>query len=198
MRKLFAVLAFLLFAPAAFANNTADGGVIVYGKADGKAPGWAIMMDKPAGWASDCCTYASAIGVNLVLYQGDWTGKPDRVIVLNVWSSAKPNIDADVQDDRKHYLQSDPGAKSEPFAVKNPKNITCEGVLYHGTDHIDDAVVFCDPGKATGIRYSWSVTIAVSDAKRQEVLDTFKQAVQSSMYMKYAQAPSSTSKAASH
>jgi hypothetical protein len=198
MRKFFIVLAFLFFAPVVFAGNATDGGVIVYGKAGGNTPGWALMTDKPAGWTSDCCTYASAIGVNLVLYQGDWTGKPDRVIVLNVWPAASPTMDADVQDDRKHYLQSDPGAKSEPFVVKNPKNITCEGVLYHGTDHIDDAVVFCDPGKVTGIRYSWSVTVAANDPKRQQVLDLFRQEVQGSMYMKYVQSSGSTSKAATH
>jgi hypothetical protein len=52
----------------------------------------------------DCCTYASAIGVNYVLYQGDWTGKPDRVIVLNVWPSKLPSLDVELQDDQQALL----------------------------------------------------------------------------------------------
>lgn len=192
MIRLLLALLLVASAPLAYAKDTQA--VMVYGKADGKAPGWAITTSVPQGWNNDCCTYAAAIGVNLVLYQGEWSGKPERVMVLNVWPSKFPTLAAEMQDDRQHYLQSDPRGKVDAFSVANPRSISCEGVLYHGSDHIDDAVVFCDPGERSGIRYSWSMTLNANDPKRQALLDAFKQVVQHSSYMTYVQGstPAST------
>jgi hypothetical protein len=185
-RLLFVLLVGTL-APSVFASEAGGQGVIVYGKADGKAPGWAIKTDLPNGWTNDCCTYAAAIGVNLVLYQGQWTGKPERVMVLNVWPAKLPTLATELQDDRQHYLQSDPHGKADGFQVRSPHAIACQGVLYQGSDHVDDVVVFCDPGEASGIRYSWSMTIRADDPNRQALIDTFKQVVQHSSYMTYVQ-----------
>jgi len=162
-----------------------DASVMVYGKPADNTPGWSIMTLLPAGWNKDCCTYATTIGANLVLYQGAWTGRPERVMVLNVWTATRPTLAADLQDDRQHYLQSDTHGKANPFPLKNPRAITCQGVLYQGSDHIDDVVVFCDPGKKSGIRYSWSMTVSAADPNRQALIDTFKQVVQDSVYMTY-------------
>ncbi|MGN6320503.1 MAG: hypothetical protein ACTHNE_02135, partial [Dyella sp.] len=149
----------------------------------------------PAGWNKDCCTYAKAIGVNLVLYQGEWTGKPERVMVLNVWPDRLPTLAAEVDEDRQHYLQSDAHGKADVFTVANPRAITCQGVLYRGSDHVDDAVVFCDPGKASGVRYSWSMTVGESDPNRQTLLATFKRVVEQSLYLKYQKpAPATVTK----
>ena len=196
MRRLAIWLCVLMLVPFARADDAK--GVMVYGKADGNAPGWAITTDSLPGWTQDCCKYADAIGVNLVLYQGDWTGKPDRVIVLNVWPAKLPSLDAELQADRTHYLQVDPTGKVTAFPVADPKAIECRGVLYQGTDHVDDVVVFCSPGKASGIRYSWSMTIAAADPQRQSMLDAFKHVVEHSSYMKYVAGPGSTDKAAAH
>lgn len=174
-------------APLVCAKSTDAQGVMVYGKADGKAPGWAISTELPKGWMQDCCTYAAGIGVNLVLYQGEWTGKPERVMVLNVWPAQRPTLAAEIQDDRQHYLQSDPHGRADGFAVANPSAISCQGVFYQGSDHLDDVVVFCDPGKASGIRYSWSMTLGATDPNRQALLDTFRQVVRHSSYMAYVQ-----------
>ena len=160
-------------------------GVIAYGKVDGNAPGWGISTSTPAGWTADCCQYARAIGVNLVMYRGEWTGEPDQVIVLNVWPRKLPTLEAEWQDDRKHYLQRDPAGKFQPFAVQTGKSMTCNGSLYQGSDHVDDVVVFCDPGEPTGIRLSWSMTLAANTANRQQALDQFRQVVEHSSYMVY-------------
>jgi hypothetical protein len=157
------------------------------GKAEAVAPGWTITTDLPKGWNKDCCTYAAAIGVNLVLYQGEWTGKPERVMVLNVWPSKLPALSAELQDDRQHYLKSDPHGVAADFSMADPHGIGCQGVLYHGSDHVDDMVVFCDPGKQSGIRYSWSMTLSASDPNRQALINTFKQVVQHSAYVSHLQ-----------
>ena len=196
MRRLTVLLCVSMLVPLAIADDAK--GVMVYGKADGNAPGWAITTDALPGWTQDCCKYANAIGVNLVLYQGDWTGNPDRVIVLNVWPAKLSSLDAELQDDRKYYLKVDPAGKMSLFPVIDPKAIECRGVLYQGADHVDDVVVFCDPGKVSGIRYSWSMTIAATDPQRQPMLDAFKQVVEHSTYMKYVAGPGSTGKAAAH
>jgi len=159
-------------------------GVMIYGKADDGTPGWAVLTDLPAGWTQDCCTYARAIGVNAVLYQGEWTGKPERVMVLNVWTAKKPTLDADLEADRKDYLTRDHTAKVGMLAINNA-SISCKGYLYQGSDHFDDVVVFCDPGKASGIRLSWSMTVAANDPKRQELLSQFMQVAVNSKYLRY-------------
>lgn len=183
----------LLSAGTAMAAAPADTAVEAHGPADGNAPAWSISTAAPMGWTRDCCTYASAIGVNYVLYQGEWTGKPDRVMVLNVWPSKLDSLDAELQDDRKHYLQTDPAGKVNAFPVRNG-HMPCQGVLYSGTDHVDDVVVFCDPGKAAGIRYSWSMTLSAADPMRKPLLDAFKQVVEHSSYAKYVPAANVASK----
>jgi hypothetical protein len=166
-----------------------DASVMVYGKAGETAPGWSIMTLLPSGWNNDCCTYAAAIGASLVLYRGAWTGRPERVMVLNVWPAKLPTLDAELQDDRQHYLQSDAHGKANAFPLANPRAIACQGVLYQGSDHIDDVVVFCDPGKKSGIRYSWSMTVSATDPDRQALIDAFKQVVRDSVYMVYVSKP---------
>ena len=187
MTRRLLILLLCTLAPLASAKQADGQGVLVYGKADGQVPAWAIRTQLPAGWTDDCCKYAAAIGVNLVLYRGEWTGKPERVMVLNVWTAKSPTLAAEIQDDRQHYLHSDPHGKADAFPVASPSSIACKGVLYHGSDHVDDAVVFCDPGKASGIRYSWSMTVEASDPDRRQLLDAFKQVVQHSAYQAYAQ-----------
>lgn len=184
MRRLLVLLLSVLAAQA-YGKDSGAHTVMVYGKATSSGPGWAVMTELPVGWTNDCCTYASVIGANLVLYQGAWTGKPERVMVLNVWPARLPTLDAELQEDREHYLKSDSHGKVETFVVANPKTITCQGVLYRGSDHIDDAVVFCDPGKDSGVRYSWSMTVSETDPNRQALIGTFKRVVDQSRYMKY-------------
>lgn len=192
MRRMMVLLLGMLAAQA-YGKNTDAHTVMVYGGQDG--PGWAIMTELPAGWNKDCCTYAKAIGVNLVLYQGEWTGKPERVMVLNVWPDRLPTLAAELDEDRQHYLQSDAHGKVDAFPVANPRAITCQGVLYRGSDHIDDAVVFCDPGKQSGVRYSWSMTVNEADPNRQTLLATFKRVVEQSLYLKYEKpAPTTATK----
>lgn len=50
-------------------------------------------------------------------------------------------------------------------------------------------VVFCDPGKKSGIRYSWSMTVSATDPDRQALIDAFKQVVRDSVYMVYVSKP---------
>jgi hypothetical protein len=76
----------------------------------------------------------------------------------------------------------------------NGTAMSCDGVLYQGSDHMDDAVVFCDPGKATGIRLSWSMTVAAKDPQRASVLALLRQVVQQSTYAKYQRGDKSTSR----
>ncbi|HUB92060.1 MAG TPA: hypothetical protein VMA74_20220 [Dyella sp.] len=189
MRRLWLVLLLSVLAPWASAKSVPAQGVVVHGNADGNTPGWTISTHLPNGWTHDCCMYARGIGVNLVLYQGEWTGKPERVMVLNVWPAKQPTLAMEMQDDRQHYLQSDPHGKANGFPVTSPRAMACQGVLYQGSDHLDDVVVFCDPGKASGIRYSWSMTVSATDPQRQALLDTFKQVVQHSSYTTYVQGP---------
>lgn len=187
----------MLMAGAAMAAQPTSNVVDAHGVPDGNVPGWTIHTIAPDGWTKDCCTYASAISVNYVLYQGDWTGKPDRVIVLNVWPSKLPSLDAELQDDRKHYVQVDPAGTVSAYPIKNP-SMACQGVMYTGSDHVNDVVVFCDPGKAAGIRYSWSMTVGQGDPQSQAALGAFNQVVEHSTYVKYVPVPGSTSKAATH
>jgi len=163
-----------------------DRSVMVFGKADGDVPGWSVVTDRPDGWTQDCCMYAKAIGVNLVLYQGEWTGEPERVMVLNVWPSKLSSLEAELQDDRHHYLARDPSAKVETLGVDN-KFMACRGVHFEGTDHKDDLVVFCDPGLATGIRFSWSMTLAHDDPNKAELMAAFQGVVEHAKYLKYTE-----------
>ena len=155
--------------------------VLARGARDGKAPAWAIAVDSPPGWTRDCCTYARAIGVNAVLYQGQWSGKPQRVMVLNVWPRQLPGVAAEVQADRKRYLDLDPAGKTGSFAVRHP-GMACEASVYQGSDHVDDVLVFCDPGRASGIRLSWSMAFDHGDPARRALLDAFMQVVMASRY----------------
>jgi hypothetical protein len=160
--------------------------VTAYGKPDGAVPGWGVASVLPPGWAADCCQYAKAIGVNLVIYQGDWTGEPDRVMVLNVWPSKLATLADEWKADQAHYLKRDLLAKVDAFALKHP-SMPCHGLFYQGTDHIDDIVVFCDPGKLTGVRLSWSMTVPAADPQRQQVVAMFREVVGKSVYVKYRQ-----------
>ncbi|MFZ0871381.1 MAG: hypothetical protein WAM90_11745 [Rhodanobacter sp.] len=196
-----ASLSFMLLTIAAIAQAAAPARdparVAASGKPDGAIPGWSISTIAPQGWTADCCTYAKAIGVDFVIYQGDWTGEPDRVMVLNVWPRKLPTLAAEWQADQEHYLQHDPLAKVAAFPVSN-RAMDCHGLLYQGTDHIDDAVVFCDPGKAAGIRFSWSMTVAAGDAQRQHVTELFQRVIEKSAYMKSQPLPKPTDKAGQH
>jgi hypothetical protein len=182
VRLRFAV-ALLLGLCAAVARGTGTDDVLARGARDGKAPAWAIRVDSPAGWTRDCCTYAQAIGVNAVLYQGEWSGKPQRVMVLNVWPRALPSLAAEVQADRKRYLDLDPAGKASSFAVRHP-DMPCEASVYQGSDHVDDVLVFCDPGRASGVRYSWSMAFDAGDPTRRALLDDFMRVVMASRYQR--------------
>jgi hypothetical protein len=156
---------------AAPANN-----VLARGARDGAAPAWTIAVSTPGGWTRDCCTYARAIGVDAVLYQGDWSGNPQRVMVLNVSPRKLPTLAAEVQADRKRYRQHDPAGKVAGFAVRHPV-MPCEATVYQGSDHVDDVVVFCDPGQASGVRVSWSMAFDDGDPSRRALLHDFMQVV---------------------
>ncbi|MEO6800372.1 MAG: hypothetical protein ABI178_10590 [Rhodanobacter sp.] len=178
----------ILLVLAAVAQASPPDNVLAHGARDGDAPAWAIAVDTPAGWTRDCCAYARAIGVNAVLYQGEWSGKPQRVMVLNVWPRKLPSLVAELQADRKHYLELDPTGKASHFAVRHP-NMSCEGSAYEGSDHIDDVLVFCDPGKASGVRLSWSMSFDGNDPARRALLDAFMQVVVASRYQHYVAPP---------
>jgi hypothetical protein len=197
LRRLAMCAGMLIYAGVAMATGPVDASVQVQGAADGNVPGFTLNTAAPTGWTRDCCTYAKAIGVNYVLYQGEWTGKPERVMVLNVWPSKLATLDDELQDDRKHYLENDPHGSAAAFAVSNP-HMPCRGVLYAGSDHLDDVVVFCDPGKQAAIRYSWSMTVAEADPTRAQLLDAFKRVVERSSYATAATSAGSTHAAAPH
>lgn len=162
--------------------------VLAHGAADGSAPAWAVAVDTPAGWTRDCCTYARAIGVAAVLYQGEWTGKPQRVMVLNVWPRKLPTLAAEVQADRQRYRQRDPAGKAGSFPLRNP-HMPCVATLYQGSDRVDDVVVFCEPDAASGVRLSWSMAMDADDTTRRALLDHFMQVAVNSRYLRYLSAP---------
>jgi len=184
--RLCVALALLFCAALTWATDTGDD-VLARGARDGNAPAWTIAVVSPPGWTRDCCTYAQAIGVNAVLYQGEWSGKPQRVMVLNVWPRVLPSLAAEVQADRKRYRQLDPAGKTTSFAVQHP-HMACEASVYQGSDHVDDVLVFCDPGQASGIRYSWSMAFDDADPTRQALLDDFMRVVMASRYQRQADA----------
>lgn len=160
--------------------------VLARGMRDGDAPAWAIAVASPPGWTRDCCTYAKAIGVDAVLYQGEWTGKPERVMVLNTWSRKLATLADEVAADRKQYLQRDARGKATGLRIDNP-HMPCAGVLYQGSDRIDDVVVFCDPDRASGIRISWSMSFDDGDATRRPLLDAFMQVATDARYERDAE-----------
>jgi hypothetical protein len=186
-RRIRLALVLCAFATLAQAADRGDD-VLARGARDGNAPAWAISVATPAGWTRDCCTYARAIGVNAVLYQGEWSGKPQRVMVLNVWPRKLATLADEVQAGRKRYLQHDPAGKTATFAVRH-RAMPCEASVYQGSDHIDDVLVFCDPGAASGVRLSWSMTIDANDATRRALLDDFMQVVVATRWTKDAKAP---------
>jgi len=182
------LLALLLCAPLAALVAAPSGNVLAHGARDGKAPAWAIAVASPPGWTRDCCTYAKAIGVDAVLYQGEWTGKPERVMVLNVWPRKLATLADELATDRKQYLQRDEAGKATAIRIHNP-HMSCRGVVYEGSDRIDDAVVFCDPGAASGIRLSWSMSFADGDATQRALLDAFMQVATDARYLRYIEPP---------
>lgn len=151
------------------------------GKPDADIPGWIVQAPTPDGWTADCCTYARAIGVDLVLYQGEWTGEPDRVMVLNVWPRKLDSLDAELDADRKHYLDRDRAAKLARFPVRH-RSMPCQAQVFEGSDGVDDAVVFCEPAKASGIRLSWSMSFKDADPQRAALLETFMRVVVGTRY----------------
>jgi hypothetical protein len=162
--------------------------VLARGARDGQAPAWAVAVDTPPGWTRDCCTYARAIGVDAVLYQGEWSGKPQRVMVLNVWPRKLATLAAEVQADRTRYLQRDPAAKVTSFPVSH-RAMPCTATVYQGTDRLDDVVVFCEPEPASGIRLSWSMSFDDGDPARRALLDDFMRVVEASRYVRGAAVP---------
>ncbi|MHB1057424.1 MAG: hypothetical protein ACYC0F_06045 [Rhodanobacter sp.] len=180
-RRAWLVPALCLFAALAQAGD--NDGVLARGARDGNAPAWTIAAATPAGWTRDCCTYARAIGVDAVLYRGEWSGKPQRVMVLNVWPRQLATLADDVQADRKRYLQHDPAGRAGTFAVRHPR-MPCEASVYQGSDRIDDVLVFCDPGAASGVRLSWSMTIDDNDPERRALLDDLMQVVMATRWAK--------------
>ena len=181
-----------LLAVAGLAQASPPDHVLAHGARDGAVPAWAIALESPAGWTRDCCTYAKAIGVNAVLYRGEWTGKPQRVMVLNVWPRKLPSLAAEVQADRKTYLETDPLGKTSSFVVHHP-DMPCKASVYQGSDHIDDVLVFCDPGQASGIRLSWSMSFNDNDPTRRALIDTFMRVVVASHYQRYVAPPARAS-----
>jgi hypothetical protein len=174
------------FAAATWAGVApAPGDVLARGARDGDVPAWAISAASPAGWTRDCCTYARAIGVDAVLYQGEWTGKPQRVMVLNVWPRKLATLQAELDADRKHYLQRDPAAKARSFPVPHAA-MPCRATVYEGSDRVDDVVAFCDPGKDNGIRLSWSMSFDDGDPRLRPLLDDFMRVVVASHYLRGA------------
>jgi hypothetical protein len=189
MRRAWLMWVLCLFTVQAQAAMSADNNVLAHGARDGNVPAWTIAVDTPAGWTRDCCTYARAIGVDAVLYQGEWSGNPQRVMVLNVSARKLPTLAAEVQADHKRYLQHDPAGKVSGFAVRH-RTMPCEATVYQGSDHVDDVVVFCDPGEASGIRLSWSMAFDHADSSRRALLDDFMQVVVATRWTRDSAVPS--------
>jgi hypothetical protein len=187
-RHWLAVLAVLGLGMTSVQVAAKDQPLLAHGAADAGAPAWAVVVSTPAGWTRDCCTYARVIGADAVLYQGEWSGKPQRVMVLNVTERKLPTLAAEVQADRKRYQQRDPHGRVGGFSVRNPA-MPCQASVYQGSDHIDDVVVFCDPGKASGVRLSWSMAVDADDASRRALFDDFMRVVVASRYQRYAASP---------
>jgi hypothetical protein len=179
-----ALVACVALAHAGSADNAPGGPPLAHGARDGDAPAWAVTTEAPIGWTRDCCTYARAIGVDAVLYRGEWSGKPQRVIVLNVSPRKLPTLADEIQADRTRYRQLDPAVKLTPLIVRH-RAMPCQATMYQGSDHVDDVVVLCDPGKAAGVRLSWSLSFDDGDPSRRALLDDFWRVVLTSRYQRY-------------
>ncbi len=166
-----------LLAPAYAAASSFS----AHGAADGKAPAWTIAAHAPDDWTADCCHFARAIGVSEVVYRGEWSGEPSRVMVLNVWPSILPSLQAEILADRKRFKQRDPAATISHFTLRHP-GMRCAANVFEGSDNLDDIVVFCDPGARAGIRLSWSMTLADADPQRATLLAQLMDVVMSSRY----------------
>jgi hypothetical protein len=184
VRRLVALfaLAFAAIGMAVAASPPAPS-ITARGARDGKVPAWTIHAPAPTGWTADCCLYARAFGVNAVLYRGQWSGKPQRVMVLNVWPRKLPSLAEEIAADRARYLQLDPAGKTSAFAVRH-RGMPCTASVYQGSDHVDDVLVFCDPGAATGIRLSWSMTLDANDPAQRSLLDDFMRVVVGTRYQR--------------
>ena len=117
-------------------------------------------------------------------------------MVLNVTPRKLPTLADEVQADRKHFLHAEPAAKVTGFMVQH-RTMPSAATVYQGSDHVDDVVVFCDPGKDSGVRLSWSMTFDDADPVRRTLLDDFMQVVVASRYQHDA-APTATSPAHGH
>ncbi len=181
----------------AFAQaSPAAAGVQAHGLRDGNAPAWTITAPAPIGWTVDCCVYARAIGVNVVLYRGEWTGKPQRVMVLNVWPRKLPTLAAEVASDRKRYGQLDPAGASSSFPL-HQRAMACTASMHEGSDHINDVLVFCDPGGASGIRLSWSMSLDAADPATAVLLEDFMRVVAGTQYSNGTSPPAAPNPAGS-
>ncbi len=174
-------VALTVMAAGVWAASPAPTLLAAHGARDGNVPAWTITAPAPTGWTADCCVYARAIGVNAVLYRGEWTGKPQRVMVLNAWPRKLPTLAAEIAADRARYLQLDPAGKTSNFPVRH-RAMPCIAAVYQGSDHIDDVLVFCDPGRAAGIRLSWSMTLDANDPAQRALLGDFMRVVVGTRY----------------
>ncbi len=159
--------------------------IVASGRADGTVPAWTVTAQAPDGWTADCCTYARAIGVDAVVYRGEWSGEPQRVMVLNVWPAKLATLDAELAADRSGYLRRDPAGRALTLPIAHP-SMRCAANVYEGSDRVDDMVVFCDPGQASGIRLSWSLTLSADDHRRRALLDELLAVVRSTGYRRGA------------
>lgn len=175
----------LLIVALAWAGTAAWGAapveLVAHGARDGATPAWTVSAPIPAGWTGDCCTYAKAIGVTAVAYRGQWTGKPQQVMVLNVWPRQLPTLVAEVEADRAHYLRLDPAGKTAQFTVRH-HTMACTAVVYQGSDRVNDVLVFCDPGAVSGVRLSWSMTLDANDRQMPTLLADFMRVVVATRY----------------
>ena len=65
----------------------------------------------------------------------------------------------------------------------------CQATVYEGSDHVDDVVAFCDPGKASGVRLSWSMSFNDGGPRQRALLDDFMRVVVASHYRHYVAPP---------
>lgn len=187
VRQVLLLTALCLLVPVTHAADIHDD-MIAHGARDGSVPAWVVSTVSPASWVRDCCIHARDIGVQAVIYQAPWSGKPQRVMVLNVWPAQLPSLADDVDADRKRYLQHDPAGKVAGFTLRHP-TMPCEASVYEGSDKIDDVLVFCDPGLASGARLSWSMAFDDADPARRAVLDDFMSVVMATRWANDTRVP---------